>query len=509
MENELQKRIWTETQIENEFLEHLCNMNNIYNIMALCISYIYNEYENNKFDFAEFDFDKYKEEKECINEYIKDREYLGEEDAIENLREGLIELLKGKLCIDICYALVRYFDKFIYPEKPKKYVNKNIYIEYSYLNTEFKDKIAILPYYSETKCERSINKIVEKERVFRERRNPDATLFGKFLNQYIILDKEKIKQYPLKMYFLPKDSAISQKLNRKGTLTIKIVPFTNKKLENVLDIKYNLNTFEINGISGNISSLLRKRHEQTYKKMKDEYNIDFLIFPEMLIDSEMNNDYKKIENDDNAFFVFDGSKWENRANSSQIVYYDKKIQTKFDYHKKSCYNYKKNGREYIERLDLSVKTDFLIWDIEDFGRISICICCDLIEEQVKQFHMLLKTNVLFVPSYSKSMDLLSGAEMLSKDYLCIVIMANACSAIADKIENNKDKKICFVTMPGKQGTKRSCKEFYIEKEYCWENCENGECGYIINIDLNKYVIDDNGIYSFQIKNNKGGDYHEC
>ena len=75
-------------------------------------------------------------------------------------------------------------------------------------------------------------------------------------------------------------------------------------------------------------------------------------------------------------------------------------------------------------------------DIEGVGRIGIAICKDLLNEKVKLFHKYMGTDFLIVPAYTDSMDLQSSAQELSKEYNCVVIVANACSAV-EKPESNR------------------------------------------------------------------------
>lgn len=66
----------------------------------------------------------------------------------------------------------------------------------------------------------------------------------------------------------------------------------------------------------------------------------------------------------------------------------------------------------------------------------------------KKLHKYMGTNLLLVPSYSDSMDLQSGAGELSKDYHCIVVMANACTALRNKSGNRKKRAGWFLIASG-------------------------------------------------------------
>lgn len=105
--------------------------------------------------------------------------------------------------------------------------------------------------------------------------------------------------------------------------------------------------------------------------------------------------------------------------------------------KKQPFTFEKDGEEYREYLDADKNKSFAILEIEQIGRIGIGICKDLINEEIKLFHKYIGTDILIVPAYTKSMDLQASAEELSKEYNCIVVVVNACSAIEDGTEKSK------------------------------------------------------------------------
>ena len=112
-------------------------------------------------------------------------------------------------------------------------------------------------------------------------------------------------------------------------------------------------------------------------------------------------------------------------------------------------------------------------EIENFGRIGIAICKDLVNEKIKMFHKYIGTNLLFVPDYTESMDLQSAAGELSRDYKCIVIVANACSAIKKSNKHDKKERIGFISLPAKNNSDRT--EGIIT--YYQDGCRKGCCDY--------------------------------
>lgn len=103
----------------------------------------------------------------------------------------------------------------------------------------------------------------------------------------------------------------------------------------------------------------------------------------------------------------------------------------------------------------------------------------------KKLHKYMGTNLLLVPSYSDSMDLQSGAGELSKDYHCIVVMANACTALRNKSGNRKKERVGFLSLPAKNQTDRAEVIEMYYKDGCRVNCKNGCMGKIISIDFEK------------------------
>jgi predicted amidohydrolase len=155
----------------------------------------------------------------------------------------------------------------------------------------------------------------------------------------------------------------------------------------------------------------------------------------------------------------------------------------FSYLKKEPYKLQKDQNEYKEYLDSSKNNEYIILEIDGIGRVGIGICKDLLSEDIKMFHKYIGTDILIIPSYTKSMDLQSSAEELSTEYNCVVVVANACSAFGEKNEKGINNRIGFISLPAKCGTDRT----RITKKYCKNECvDECECkciGKIIAVDF--------------------------
>lgn len=114
------------------------------------------------------------------------------------------------------------------------------------------------------------------------------------------------------------------------------------------------------------------------------------------------------------------------------------------------------------------------------GRVGIGICKDLINEEVKLFHKYIGTDILIIPAYTESMDIQGSAEELSKEYNCVVVTANACSALGKG--NNGADRIGFITFPAKNNTDRSYILRRYKKDSCAQECEQKCIG-------KKFIID--------------------
>ncbi len=86
---------------------------------------------------------------------------------------------------------------------------------------------------------------------------------------------------------------------------------------------------------------------------------------------------------------------------------------------------------------------------------------------------------MIVPAYTKSMDLEASAENLSKEYNCVVVVVNACSAL-QKEKNNT--RIGFITLPAKMKSDRASVTIRYFRDECSKECEE-------NCKVKKITID--------------------
>lgn len=438
--------------------------------MALCCSYILNELETESYVFRSFDADCYEEVEYAVERYCCEVQEKGHRRAFDELRSYLLVFFTEGISIERCFAVAYFIDENIDIDITDQLLGGNGIIAYESLNESYRDRVRIIPKMESTlltRSERRYNEYSDNaQELFRTRRECACSeVDGEFIH-YSIWDQEKIKKYPLTIYHIDEKNPISKHFYQRSQIVFGIVPFTNLELEKILKIKYFRSTFSVEKMDETAEKMLAERYRKICEGC-DNKDIDFLIFPEMLMTKRIIDSIDKNHKSDSPQFIVNGSIWENRTN--KCIVSDGEGNEIFSYLKKQPFTLKKDKKEYVEYLDPSRNRHFAILEIEDIGRIGICICKDLINEEIKMFHKYIWTNILIVPAYTQSMDLQSAAEELSKDYHCIVVVVNACSAIEN---GTKKKQIGFLTLPAKEKSTRS--ELTIK--YFQDDCKKG-CKY--------------------------------
>lgn len=478
-------------------LEKLELIYNIYDLMALCCSYIFNELEHEIYEFGRFDENEYSEVEEAIIIYLDDMENKGKNYAFKQLRKFVYEYLEEELSIQRCYAFVFFIDQNVEVEIPREsLLGGSGIVKYSALNKQCTDRVRIIPKIEKTLLNRIEKKKVDAfdgiQSIFRKRRECACSEIDSETEHYSIWDKESIGMFSVEICHIDERCDIYKQFYDRKKIVFGIVPFTNCDIKSLLNIKYEKKIFYIDSMKTDAEKMLEARYLEIVKRCKGK-NIDFLIFPEMLLTEKIIDNLKKLDKMEkpDPKIIVNGTIWKDRKNISEIT--DGNGNLILEYQKKEPFELKKDGKTYKEELDRSDKKEYSIIEIEGIGRIGICICKDLINENVRLFHKKIDTNILLVPAFSNSMDLKSSAKELAEDYHCIVVIANACSAIEE--EKNK---IGFITCPGKMGTERtSIVKMYLKNE-CKEECEKRCRGKIISVDFDS-INDVDGVQSFTIE----------
>lgn len=471
-------------------IEQLKNVNNIYDLLALCCSYIFNELENSTYMFALFNEDNYDNVYSAIENYVVTKGEKGHKEAIDKLSKFLINYFESGINIEKCYAVVYYIDELVEIELIGNLLEDKGIIKYSTLNKQYTDQVRIIPKLKETLITRSEEHYLAEEggkySYLRDSRVCSCSEIDAETNNYNIWDRKKICQYPLTIYHIEEKNSIAEHFYKRDKIVVGIVPLTKRKLEEIFDLAFEEKCFYIKGMKEDLEKELQRRYVEAYKKSRNT-DIDFLIFPEMLMTESIFSSIFQNGKMGSPQFIVNGSIWKDNINKTIVT---NSIGNKIlSYCKKEPFIYKKNNVNYIEYLDRTKNREYAVLEIDNVGRIGICICKDLVNEDVKMFHKYINTDLLITPAYTKSMDLMSAAGELSKDYKCIVVVANACSALEERNRKEEKKRIGFISIPAKNGTERSeVMEFYY-KDNCEMECKKNCVGKIINIlfmDTKKY-----------------------
>ena len=473
-------------------LEQLRSVTKIYDLFALCASYIIKECESNPYEFELFDEDQYDNVFDMFDEYAYNLQKIGSVKAFNNLKNKIVSYLKSGITIEKIFALVKFMDEFVEIDLDGELIGAGrSIIKYSAMNTQYQDFVKIIPKMKQTLLDRAevqFKSVVNSEySLFRKKMECPCSILDKEMSNYTIWDKDKIKKYPFTIYHLGENHPLTKYFFKNEKVIFGIVPLTKEKIENILEIEYDKKLFSIKDMYESAEEDLKERYEKACKKSK-ENKIDFLVFPEMLLTKDII--FSSDENDAVNQLIVNGSVSKDCVNKTIVT--NGKKEELLSYCKKEPFELKIKGMTYRERLDKTKNKEYVVIEINSLGRVGVAICKDLLNEDIKLFHKYMDTNILIIPAYTASRDLYSSAESLSKDYHIIVVLANACSAL----EQDKEE-IGFVTIPAKNKTARSNKTIIYTRKKCEDMC-CGECmGKKIEIDFGTTKSDSEGL-SYEI-----------
>lgn len=465
-------------------LEQLEKINNIYDLLALCSSYILSTIEEISYEFATFEDGDYDDIYDAIARYCCEKQEKGCIEAFGELRTFMFDFMEPDVTIEKCFAVVKYIDDLVEVEISDKLLGGRGIIKYSSMNTQYLDRVKIIPKMRNTLYVRGELQFKEihdsSHSLLRKRRDCACSKLDRETVNYMIWDKKLIENYPMWLYHVDEKHPISKHFYDREKIVFGIVPFTNKFLKQILDIKYQKRAFYISGMHEDAEKELKMRYKDICDRCRVE-DVDFLIFPEMLMTNNIMGVLQNKEKSHSPQIIINGSIWKDYMNKSILT--DGNGKEIFSYCKKEPFTYEEKNIEYREYLDSSKNREYSVLEIEGIGRIGIGICKDLLSEEVKLFHKCIGTNILVIPAYTESMDLQSSAEGLSVEYNCMVVVANACSAFGEKNSENSNRRIGFVSVPAKNKTDRTS----VTKQYYKNNCTN-ECdckcvGKVISVDF--------------------------
>lgn len=472
-----------------EIINQIKNLKNMYDLLALCC--LVTMQQKPDYDFNNVNIFKYAERLEeifSIYDVECEREY--KKRAFEHFKVRLKEYLEEGTEPDKLFAIALEIDNRIKPIVVEKHSTASKFLPYYALNKQYCNKICIIP--------RTINSFLDKVQSvknkegyspLRERRENNQRGIDYKIKNYYIWDQQDIKNNPLTIYRVSKNSTLYSHFSNRMQISIGIVPLTCKNIENIFDIVCEQGKFEITGIKEKEKKFLSNRYENIYERTKGR-ELDFLIFPEMLMTDDI-LDYIKTFINKNAFLTINGSIWKDGTNKSVLT--DVQGEEVLSYLKKAWYIHKKDGKAYQEHLDTNKNKGYVILEIENYGRIGIAICKDLLSLSVREIYKRLNINLLFVPAYSHSLDLQSESRELAEQLNCIVVVTNSCGALEDV----KGKDIGFLCLPAIREKDRDSIIKKYNNQCCYKNCNNGCEGKIFSIHFDKFLSYE-GYSSFKV-----------
>ena len=125
-------------------LEQIEQISTIYDLLALCCSYILKENQRKVIEFGELD-KEYDEAYDAVENYCNDCENVGQRKALYTLKKFVIEFMKPCVNVEKCFVLIKYIDELVEIKINGRIMGGNHTIEYTALNDQYQDYVIIRP----------------------------------------------------------------------------------------------------------------------------------------------------------------------------------------------------------------------------------------------------------------------------------------------------------------------------------------------------------------------------
>ncbi|MCI8346981.1 MAG: hypothetical protein HFJ12_03415 [Bacilli bacterium] len=494
------------------FTNELDSAINIYDIMAICYTHIIKDQNfnfNNIYDEeSQYIFDT------ILNKYLEDK-ISNPCNAFNKLKEEILSLSISEPIntIKYYYLLISIDSHEIYEYRNSTLFN-DAFKTYQSLNTLYCNNIKIYPTLLEN-YRTTLDSVYKQEytqNYLRNRKEYDMSSINCKLQNYIIYDSFN-SNYNITIHELIEYEDFIEYLYQKKKIKIALFPVTNKNIHDILNIKYTKNKkFNIIGISRDIEDIIISKCIHFINNLDDD--VDFLLFPEMLMTSRIIEKIKEEIINKEIEFVFFGSISQEKNNICHVFYEGEEL---FEYHKKIPFDLKYTKQElynlishcndqeqsillkhFLESHNFDEKLvfqelldknwDIHVIDINKLGRILTFVCRDIDDDCYMNVTRILQSDFIFLPACNPSNDLANGAGTLSDRYHCTTIMCNTCSSLCDsnslvidKIKNNCN--IGFIVTPSKNETTRSHRKIYYTFDESCKNCDSYCRGRIFNINI--------------------------
>lgn len=133
-------------------LGHIREITKIYDLLALCCSYIFKEYDKEPIEFSSLNYEdsKYNEVCDAIELYCEQCEEEGHVAAINELKRFIFDFLRSGINVEKCMAIVISIDELVEVKICGKIINGRKIVKYNTLNSQYTDQVKILPRFKDT-----------------------------------------------------------------------------------------------------------------------------------------------------------------------------------------------------------------------------------------------------------------------------------------------------------------------------------------------------------------------
>ncbi len=464
-------------KIYEDFWCHFEKMNDIFDMFAMAYVYMYDCLR--VVSDMDSDVDSIKEIDTILNIYQND---ISESSSFIELKRGMKSiLLKQKnsyeYCYHVCSSILKWMDDIYIMDDSARWVDEKKVYSYDSLNTLLKERIKILPAAYENSMIGTFAKIpYGKYPRLRKRQDAQVNSIASMIKNFIIIDS---KEYDIVVHRINPHLSLVKRVLEEKKISVGIFPVSNEKFEDYFKIQVKKDKFQIAGMEADKLEKLKKRYVEIAGRFKSQC-LDVVVFPEMMMVEQILPEI--VEKAFGNCLKICGSEWKERHNTSSVYFGREKL---FDYEKKAAFKLKINGKEYTENILLTEPPyRFEIIEIENIGRMGVCICKDVMLEEVFRLHKMLQTIFLLVPMYSDSFEVIGSCKKFAKELHCLVITANACSA------RKENENVGAMLLPGKNLSDSSsqCVSLYYNKS-CNNDCADYCMGKILKLDFNKERIE--------------------
>jgi predicted amidohydrolase len=410
------------------------------------------------------------------------------------VKVGLEELRKTRskeALMPFFYAVIRFIDEFYPTSLSCEYCSplRRLHLIDKYcLNTCDDHMVRVY-----AKMTSDITNIIDAAVLHRLKKdNPETTIenglrakaevhsINRELKNYIILESEWLSPMEVRTVRLERRHWV-KRVNDDQILKVNFVPNTKESVEELFEVLENGESWTIKGPWKDKKDLIRERYFRNLEHAVRQ-DPDIVIFPEMCLTVEILQSivpFIKSLNINRDMIIVAGTIWNEESN--HLYVFDEYGTQLLTQAKMSRYIAKgKDGIFRQEGIQIP-NSDRLVnlLDIPSLGRFAFFICKDIMEEDVLMFLKQMQVNVLIVPAYTQSYDVLSRVKDLVASFHMIVVLANACGAVG-----NKRKPLGHVLLPTTTGSKREIRQIEITRsESICEDCIT-QCGGIVHkIDL--------------------------